>query len=469
MLLPVAVAGSLGEWAPLKAFLLSAMITGFVGGSLIFALGGRRYRLGRMDTLLLAGLVWALGPVAGAVPLYVSGHIDTYWLAYVEAVSGFTTTGATVYKTLEGLPRSVLVWRATLQWLGGGVTLVAILLLLAPSRLGGTPDAPLVSVESGARSVGARIRVIAAHILPVYASTTAACFLLLVVCGVPALDALCLAFSTLSTGGFSPVDGGPGAYDLPLAEMVLALFMWVGATSVVWQRLLFQSKLAAATQQRESWWMAAAILALGLAFSWGFYTGVDGPSGLSVWFSLQKGLVTAASVVSTTGLEFREGGFAAVSLPLLLFVAFIGGGGFSSAGGVKFFRLGAMIVQAGRELRRLVYPHSIRSARFGSQAYDIQLMKGIWSAFMAFGLMTALAAGVFSAIGLSFDAAMTAAVSAVSNAGPLYTALQPAKQGWLAFAEFGTVGHAAYTVAMIAGRLEVLALFAIFSPQNWRN
>lgn len=468
MAAPALLAASLGESGLAQTFLISAALTLFVALGLIFGLHGRERRLRRAELMALGILVFAVVPVFAALPLALSGRFATLVAAYFEAVSAFTTTGASTLFPLDGVPRAIVLWRAMLEWIGGGVSLLAIVLILAPARLGGTPDGPLRLVESGARTERARILGTALRVLPVYLLTSLVSFILLAAAGLPAFDAACLALSTLSTGGFMPRDGGLAAYDSLGVEAIIGLFMFVGATSIVWQRMLMTGRRQALKEHRESYWIAAAALGLGLAFAAGFYAGTDGPSGLSLAESAWKGLLTAISVISTTGFEVREGGFAAVALPLLLAALMLGGGGFSTAGGIKFYRLGAMLKQASGELSRLVYPHGIRSARFGSQPYDLQVMKAIWTGAMAYLGAAAVTLMLLALLGDSFDQALVAAIAALSNAGPVYAGLAAA-EGWTAYGQMEPSYLTVLIGAMIVGRLEIIAVIALFNPLYWRS
>lgn len=468
MALPALVAASLGEDGLSEIFLICAALSLFFAGGLTFGLHGHERRLKRAELMLLGILIFSVVPIFAALPLALTDRFDTLLEAYFEAVSAFTTTGASTLASVDDVPRALVLWRALLEWIGGGVTLLAIVLILAPAGLGGTPDAPLRFVERGARTERQHIVGTAVRVLPPYLAGSLICFILLAAAGLPAFDAACLTFTTLSTGGFMPRDGTLAVYDSLGVEAIVGLFMFVGATSIVWQRMVMGWRWQALKEHRESYWIAAVAVGFGLFFGIGFYLGIDGPSGLSVAESFWKGLITAISVISTTGFEVREGGFAAVSLPLLLAMLMLGGGGFSTAGGIRFYRLGAMLKQASGELARLVHPHGVRSARFGSQPYDLQLMKAIWTGCMAYLGAAAVTLMLLALFGESFDQGLVAAIAALSNAGPVYSGLA-AGEGWLAYSQMDPAYLVVITFAMIIGRLEIIAVFALFNPLYWRS
>lgn len=469
MLLPALVAAAVGEGDLVGIFLTGSLLTMFIALGLVFGLSSRDRRLRRVEHIILMLLVWTLVPAVAAVPFVLSGAFDTVSRAYFEAVSAFTTTGASVMGPLDAVPRALVMWHAVVQWIGGAAILLAIVLVLAPARIGGTPDQPLRVVETGARGERGYFIGTARQVLPVYAIMTLACFVALIMSGLNAFDAICLAFGALSTGGFAPRDGSIAAYESTAVEAVMIVFMFIGATSIVWQRTLLNRRLHLLREHRETYWMAAVALALGCAFAWGFYTGLDGPGKLPLGESLWNGLFTAVSVISTSGYDMRGGGgFAAVSLPLLMTFLILGGGGFSTAGGVKFYRAGAMLKQARDEVERLIYPHGVRTAHFGSQPYDLQLMKAIWTGFMAY--MGAIA-GLMMIVALtqeSFEGSLVGAAVVLVNAGPVYSELATG-HGWTPFADMPTGESMIYVAGMIVGRLEILAVFALLNPHYWRS
>lgn len=468
MIVPALVAAALGETQLVATFLFSAALTAFIAGGLSFGLSGRERRLRRSESLVLLLLIWSLMPAVAALPFVMSGRFDTLLRAYFEAVSAFTTTGASALVPRDTAPRALVFWHAMLQWIGGATILLAIVLVIAPARIGGTPDNPLRLVETGARSERARFIGTAIRILPLYGTMTLACFIALALAGIGAFDAACLAFGALSTGGFAPRDGGLAIYNTFAIEAIVGLFMFVGASSIVWQRMVVWRRWRSLREHRETYAMAAVIVALGVAFAIGFYLGVDGPSGLRPVDALWKGLITAVSVISTTGFEVREGGFAAIPVSLLVAVTILGGGGFSTAGGIKFYRLGAMLKQARDEMNRLIHPHGVRSARFGSQPYDLQLMKAIWTGFMAYLGAIATTLMLLTLFGDSFEPSLVAAIAALSNAGPVYSGLA-AGAGWPDFAQMSPAYSIILILAMVIGRLEVIAVFALLNPLYWRS
>jgi trk system potassium uptake protein TrkH len=209
-------------------------------------------------------------------------------------------------------------------------------------------------------------------------------------------------------------------------------------------------------EHRETYWVAAVMVGAALLYAWTF-RGMEQPLA-----ALGEGLVNGISLVSTTGFDTHAGSLEALPDTIALFLAIAGGAALSTAGGLKLYRIGAMAVQSLHELKRLVFPHSVRSTRFGSQPYDLQLMKAIWA-----NLVLSLAVIVFAALLLAlqlptFDAALEAAVAAFSNIGPLYSDAGAAAP-LPAYHDFSLLSKLVTIATMILGRIEVIVLFAAVS------
>ena len=461
LLVPVLIALVTGDGA-LQSFLLVSGLTGFLSGAIYFALQGRKPRFDRQASFVLVVALWIVLPLIAAVPFALRTDIG-YAAAFFEATSGLTTTGATIFPSLSVLGPATIFWRAELQWLGGLATLVTFVTILAPAGLGGLSSRGLASIGGFSDAGPDRIVHGLRHIVTLYALFTGLCIILLFFTGIPTFDAICLSLAAISTGGFMPVDGDLSVYANPYADGILTIFMALGATSILWHRLIFEGRRALLLEHRETYWVIAVMLIVGVIYAWNF-AGIEG-----LREALGEGFFNGVSLVSTTGFETRPGGLAAIPDTLVIFLAIAGGAALSPAGGLKFYRIGAMTVQSIHELRRLIFPHSVRSTKFGSQPYDLALMKAIWA-----NLVVSLGVIMFACLMLSlrlpgFDAAMVAAVSAFANIGPLYSPEWQIGPHWPAYSDFGVFSQLVMAATMILGRIEVIVLFAAMNVAYWRS
>jgi trk system potassium uptake protein TrkH len=251
--------------------------------------------------------------------------------------------------------------------------------------------------------------------------------------------------------------------------LVVAVFMLVGATSVVWHRMILQGRWEQVLGHRESYWVIAAALLIGIFYAFEFSLGDSPAAATSGLQALGHGLFAGISLVTTTGFEPMPAGLAALPIAVAGAVAIVGAATISTAGGIKFYRLGGMLMQCGYEMKRLVYPHSVRGAHFGSNPDDINVMKAIWaSAIVALATVT-LTSLLLALNHPAFHGAAIAAISAFSNIGPLYASGWEGGADWPAYADFDAFSQIVLAVTMTLGRLEVIALLTLVNFAHWRS
>ena len=461
MLPTIALAAAIAEPDALEGFLIAGALTGFAGGALVTAFGGQPLVADRKHILTILLCAWTGIPVLAALPFLILTPM-TWSAALFESVSAFTTTGASAFARLGDVPQSLILWRALLQWAGGLLTLVSAIAILLP--LYGGEGFELGRSERISETGGTRnqtnyaLRVI----LPLYGGLTVACLILLLLANIPGFDALCLALSSVSTGGFMPRDGTIALYGSVSAELVLAVFMFLGAVSIFWIHTLLGGRFASAGASREPIYVLLAVLIAGLIFTtllWLRFPVID-----AAWFQfVSLGFAAAASLVTTTGFPVSEDAFGLIPFMLMVLVCAIGAGRLSTAGGLKGSRLTMMLSQSYNELNLMLFPHSIHPTVRTAGALRQVTIGTIWTLFFLTVLVLALLILMLSATGLGFEAAMLAAVTALSNAGPFYEIgrLAHLSADAPAIWEMGPVAHMLMSGAMILGRMELLAVLSL--------
>lgn len=464
-LLTTAIVGfGYGEAASARSFLAIAVLTGFIAGGVFFASrigAGKGSRSGRYLFILLA---WAVPPFFAAIPMtrYLEGDFGA---ALFEAVSGLTTTGASAFERVAYLPHTILLWRAELHWLGGFLTLLLLVTVLAPAGVGGVPAREAAIARRAIAGEGARQWLLIRNILAGYTVITIITIAALMAAHMPAFDAFCLAMSAVATGGFMPVDTGLAGYGNPAAEIILGVAMLVGATSILWHRMVFSGRWQALRDHRESYWLIGTAFALGIVFTVVFMDGQREAFGLA----LHRGFATGASLISTTGMSIETSGFSALPIPLVLVIALVGGGAFSTAGGLRFFRVGGMLVESLKETQRLIYPHGIRPKVLGAREFDVGAMKAIWSLVTATLALLALVSVAVSLSGMDFGSSLAATVAAFSNDGGVYTSAWPEAANWPSFSAMPLPIQLLLAGVMIVGRLEIIAIVVAATLVMWRS
>ena len=431
-LLPLANAIYNGERPSIIAFSLSLLLVGFVGGALIMAFRDVKHRPSKYDLLTLVVVGWLAVPLFAAVPFYISGFLGNLTDAYFEAISGFTTTGASVIPRLDEVDRAIIMWRAVLQWFGGWASIVMGAAVLAPLGVGGMElrVSPLTRADKS-RALD-RFRGTAEAVGGIYAIFTVAAFLSIWAGGVPPFEAFCLALSTISTT----------------------------------HRAGFRGRGAEYREDPELVYLGAAVLTAGVLFAF-LALGETG----DVVAALGNGLFLAMSLISGTAYMSPDPSLnSGLSSVFVIGLILIGGATLSTAGGIKLMRIALLVKQSSRELKRLTHPHGIIRTHFGRRSITIQIMKSVWSFFVLFLVVYAILAALLAASGLGFEAALVAAASAIGNAGPAYDLVRPSMVGESpAYPEMAEITKWILMVGMVLGRLELLALVALFSREQWQS
>ncbi|GMU42386.1 MAG: potassium transporter [Xanthomonadales bacterium] len=445
------------------AFLQSFLVLFAVG--LLMYLPTRRARseLRLRDGFLVTSAVWAIVSLVLALPLMLAPPYLGYIGALFEVVSGLTTTGSTVIVGLDGLPRSVLLYRALLQFYGGlGIVVLAVAVL--PSlRVGGMQltkgeiTGPVKNTK-----LTPRIRETAAALWTIYLGLNVACILAYWACGMGFFDALCHGFTTVATSGFSNHDASLGHFDNPVIEIVAIVFMLLGSASfalhyVAWRR--GSATVYAGDGEFRLLLRIAGVLTLVVALDLGL-RGVYASGGET----LRHAAFQVVSGLTTTG--YTTSGFAhwpGMAPALIVLAAFVGGCAGSTAGGIKLVRVQIVARLARRELMRLVHPHGRFPVKLNRSIVGDELINTV-AAFVAVFFASLIASGLaIAATGVDLYTAFAAAASCITNLGP--------GLGGVA-AHFQDLNDAALLISaltMLIGRLEVFTVLVLLTPALWRE
>ena len=424
----------------------------------------------------LGGLLiaWLLLPAMLALPYAEALPGSSYFDAWFEMVSAFTTTGATVQALPEALPPSLHLWRALVGWFGGFFTLAAAMAILAPLNLGGMEV--LADAPAGARrrdAPGDRLVRQALGVLPVYAGLTLALWILLLAAGERGMVAVSLAMGTLSTSGISPLSDLGATGSGRSGEALMALFL-VFALS---RRLLPGSTVI--RRDRPIWTDPELRLGLGVILAmtavlvgrtW-VAPGAAGSVpdlGAAAWGTL----FTTASMLTSTGYVSADWpaahSWSGIDEPGLIFLglAMVGGGVATTAGGVKLLRVYALIRQGEREVERLVHPSSVGGAGAEARRLRRQGARVAWIFFLLFAMAIGLVTALLTLTGLGFEPSLVLAIAALANNGPIagFAAEMP-----IAYGALPEAAKAVLALGMVLGRMEILAALALLNPGAWRR
>lgn len=437
----------------------SALITGAAGGT-ARALTPVPEDLNFREGFAIVTLAWVSVAFFGAFPFLLSGAIPVAVQAFFESMSGFTTTGSTVLSDIEAVQPGILLWRSTTQWLGGMGVIVLAIAILPYLGVGGmqlfraevpgpTPD-----------RLSPRIRETARLLWIVYAGLTALAFLLYLIGGMTAFDAVNHAFTTLPTGGFSTRNASMGEFS-PFIQWTAIVFMYLaGINFTLHYRALNRG---ARPYLRDS--------------EWRFFTGVVVVATLLVAWSIrhepggfEKILRDAAfqvvALLTTTGYGSADYVLWSPFAQMVLFLLFfIGGMASSTAGGPKVIRVLLTLKHALQEIRKQLHPRAVLVTRVGGTVVPESVMLNILGFMLLYAGIFGLGTLAMAALGLSLPTAAGAAATAISNVGPGLDRLGPTENfGWLPWQ-----GHLILSFLMLVGRLELYTVLLLFHPGLWRR
>ncbi|MCF6321061.1 MAG: hypothetical protein L3J32_04760 [Rhizobiaceae bacterium] len=469
MALPVLLAFSMEEYETATKMFFHVSAWGFVSIGILLSIIGRNRALSRLGAIYLCLAVWILFPVIIAIAIRDLLDI-TYIEAMFESFSAVTTNGASIIGNPDAIPKSVIAMLAILQWLGGLAILITVSIVLAPSGIGGLREEIHHTYGHSIVASATRLHRFCRDLMQIYIILSAFCFSALMLVGVAPFDSFILTMTAVSSGGILPGSDNLDAilgYD---GMIIMAFFLVIGATSIYWHRMVVLWQREYLLNHRESYYFIALWLILGLAFTSVIYSASGAASNSVHVYALAEGLFNSASVFSTSGLQSRPGIFPLLPPILILALLFIGGGCFSTSGGLKLYRVGGMLSQSLHELNRLIFPNIARPAHFGSQFYDISIIKALWGFFAAAVIVIFVGAALLTTSGLGFQAAFTASIANFTTAGPAYGPEWSAAtaQGWPDYFEMTPFAHLILIVLMLLGRLELIALLMLLNVSYWQ-
>ncbi|MGR9107324.1 MAG: TrkH family potassium uptake protein [Gammaproteobacteria bacterium] len=464
MLPPIAVAHMFDDnTAP--AFFKGFSITLVAGALLWFPLrnGGQDFR--QRDGFLIVALFWLILGTAGALPfLFAKLPELTPTDAIFEAISGFTTTGATVFSGLDDMPRSILYYRQQLQWFGGMGIVVLAVAIMPMLGIGGmqlyraeTPG-PVKDTK-----LTPRIAETAKALWMIYFGITALCAGSYWIAGMDWFDAIGHSFATVATGGYSTHDASLGYFNSPTIEVLSIFFMLLAGINFTLHFLALQ-KLSPRSYFRDSEFLGYIFLlvSVGLLISAHLLIQVTDKYGLGD--SFRHGMFHVVSFMTTTGFTttdfYNWPGFLPV---LLIFIGFIGGCASSTSGGLKVIRVILLYKQGMREIKRLIHPSAWVPVKIGGNPQSYRVIDAVWGFFALYVVSFALMMLLMMELGLDQVSAFSAIATCINNVGPglgvvatsFDTLSDPAK--WLS------------CFAMVLGRLEIYTILVLLSPAYWKG
>ena len=456
---------------PLGPLALNSSLSIGLSAGLILALGvglftyGRRFvseRITRREALLAVSLIWFAAAVVGALPFSLAVGMSPAD-SFFESMSGLTTTGATVITDIQGtIPRPLLLWRSLIQWLGG-MGIVVLFVAVFPN-LGAGGKHLFRGEVPGATPEGLRPRIAETSftLWRLYAVLTVLEIVLLKLLGIDLFDAVCHAFTTMSTGGFSTLDSSVGGFQRPAVEYVIAAFMLIASVNYGLYYALLRTNnwrvFFRSIEFRAYVGICAVAILLLTALNFHLHGGAEA--------SFRKSFFMVATTISSTGYATHSyTAYSSAALTIMILLMFVGGCSGSTAGGIKIERAVLLGKQAAAQVRKSFRPQTIQLVRMGKVAISAQVLADVASFFMIYvGCMSVGILLVTLIEGVSVPTAFGAILTCLSNMGPA-----PFHQVADHFAGYSAPTKVFFAVAMLLGRLEFFTLFALIIPAFWRR
>jgi trk/ktr system potassium uptake protein len=430
-----------------------------LGVGLILEFGFRTTReIERSDGFTIVASIWLLISLFGALP-YVFlglGFLD----AFFEAMSGFTTTGATILNTpatevFYSLPRSALLWRSFTQWLGGMGVIALFVAILPRLGVGGSQLFDREFPGPLPERVRPRFSTTARLLWTIYVGFTAAQIALLCLWGkLPLFDSTCIAFSTLSTGGFTPTVQSIGYYHSPVVEYITMVFMFLaGMNFIVHYHVLRGNWKAIKDDELRLYVIILAVAIFLLILSQNFS-------------SYRPEMFQTISIMTTTG--FVTADFAvwhSGAKVVLLALMFIGGCGGSTGGAIKVVRVATLIKHTGVMMRKALFPSAVIPLKYNRKPLQEGIVRDIISFLFLYILVALVASVVLCFLGLDIETAVSAVAATLGNVGPGLGGVGPSSS----YALLPSAAKSILIICMWLGRLELFTVLMIFSPRFWRG
>ena len=413
------------------------------------------------EGLVCVSLAWMAMSFLGCLPFFLSGAIPNLVDALFETVSGFTTTGASILPAVEGLPRGLLFWRSFTHWVGGMGVLVFLLAIIPISGAGGGFTMHLLRAESPGPNVGKlvpRIRQTAKLLYLIYVVLTVLDLIFLLLGGMPLFDALCTAFATAGTGGFSVRNASMAAYS-PYLQNVTTVFMLLFGVNFSCYYLLLMRQIRNVFRDEELRLYLGLVAAAILLITWdlrGLYA--------TVGETVRQAAFQVSSIISTTGFATTDFDlWPSFSKAILMILMITGACAGSTAGGLKLARALLLFKTLRRNARQVLHPSRVQVVRNNGQAVPEKVLEHANAYFAAYIIIIIVSFLLISLDEFSLTTNFTAVLACFNNVGPGLDGVGPT----CSYAAYSTFSKLVLTVDMLAGRLEIFPILALFSRGSW--
>ena len=446
-----------------STFLSSATVTAFIGILLVLTNLEENRKLNLQQAFLLTTLAWLSIAIFGCIPFLLSNLNLSYVDAFFESMSGITTTGSTIITNLDGAPKSILIWRAILQWLGGIGVIVMAITILPLLNIGGMQLFRMESSDT-TEKILPRTRKVTLVLFVVYLALTFACGISYWFVGMNLFDSVAHAMTTIATGGFSTYSDSIGYFKNPRIEIVSIVFIILGSIPfITYLKFVKGDKKVFIKDSQIKGLVYILIFSILIMYLYLLQNNRE----YAFLENLRISTFNVVSVLSGTGYvtaDFSAWG----NFPLIffLFLMFIGGCAGSTTCGIKIFRFQILGKFITNQIKKLVYPRGVFSVKYNNEKISDKFIYSIITFIFLYFFIFFLLAAFLSINGLDFVTAISGSASAISNVGPgLGDIIGPSGN----FSDLPNFSKLSLSLGMLLGRLELFAVLVLFFPSFWKS
>ncbi len=446
-----------------KAFVFSMAVT-FTLGMIIFALAGKPsdHYLSHRDGAVIVTVGWIVACAIATMPYLLSGAITDLTNAYFESMSGFTTTGASIMTDIEKLPMGILLWRSETQWLGGMGIIVLSIAILPFLGIGGMQLYKAETPSPVVDKLTPRISDTAGSLWKIYIAFTVVQIGLLFSGGMTLFDAVCHAFTTMPTGGFSTKNASIAHYRSLYFDFIIVVFMMIAGTSFSLHYKLFKGQFATVGKNPELRVFWTIVVCFALLVTYDIYGNVYD----SITDSLRYAVFQIVSIITTTGYvtaDYEK--WPAFSQQILLMCMFLGSMAGSTGGAIKIMRFVLLVKHSYLEIFRIIHPHATTVVKLGDMPVSQSVLRSIWGFFALYIGLFAIASLFMSLLGLDMISSISSVATCLGNVGPGLGIVGPMDN----YFGIPLAGKWILIFCMLLGRLEIFTIIVLLMPGFWKK
>ena len=445
------------------SFISSSFFTIFIGVLFILANLEKEFRLNLKQTFLFSSLAWIMVATFGSIPFLLSTQDFTFSEAFFESMSGITTTGATIISDLDNSPKSILLWRAIMQWLGGIGIVVMAITILPLLKVGGMQLFKMEGPDS-TEKILPRTFEVATIIISTYVVLTLMCGFFYWIFGMTIFDSVSHAMTTIATGGFSTHNDSIGFFKSSNIEIVASIFIILGS-------IPFISYLKFTKGNKKIFFKDVQIrgliylLVISVIIMFLYLLIINYES--SLFDKIRISSFNVISILSGTGYVTDDFGlWGKFSLIFFLLLMFIGGCAGSTACGIKIFRLQMLLIFLKNQIKKLISPNSVIITKYNNQKISDDFINSVIIFIFTFLFIFLIIAMLLSISGLDFITSISGAASSISNVGPGLGDIIGPNGNYKAIPD---ISKWILSAGMLLGRLELFAVLVLFFPSFWRS